>query len=150
MGMRPEDRTISEGLALLVEAFNLSDIYVFGSRAKEMRTATKEGFSLDPQADSDVDIAVEPAPGQRLSARDKVRLTIALEDLFHAVRVDLLVLSEAPPFLALDVIHGELIYCGDADAQAERELEILRRAGDLAHYEREKRKQLLSVRDQRD
>ena len=47
-----------------------------------------------------------------------------------------MVLPEASPFLALDVIKGELIYCNDPDLQAEDELYVLRRAGDLAYYEK--------------
>ena len=149
MNTKSESRNIREGLNRLAKAFNLAEIYVFGSRANEIYAAMKKGLSPNTQSVADVDIAVEPVPYQRLSARDKVRLTIALEDLFDAVRVDLIVLSETPPFLALDVIQGELIYCMDADAQAERELEILRRAGDLARYEREGRKRILVVNDDR-
>jgi predicted nucleotidyltransferase len=143
--MKSGNQTIGEQLTLLADKFSLAEIYVFGSRAKEIYAKVKGVFSEGQHSASDVDIAVEPASGQGLSVRSKVSLTLALEDLFHANRVDLVVLSEAPPFLALDVIQGELVYCRDEDAQAEHELEILRKAGDLAYYERENRKQLLSV-----
>jgi len=58
--------------------------------------------------------------------------------------VDLVVLSEADPFLALDVIRGELLWCVDPDVQAEDELYILRRAGGLAPYARERCRLILS------
>jgi len=72
-----------------------------------------------------------------------VRLTIDLEDLLGVCRVDLVILSEASPFLALDVISGEQLYSPDLDRAAEYELYILRRAGDLAYFERQRRKQIL-------
>lgn len=58
-------------------------------------------------------------------------------------RADLVVFSEVEAFLALDVIKGELIYCDDLDAQTEYELFIMRRAGDLAFYGCERRRQIL-------
>jgi hypothetical protein len=72
-----------------------------------------------------------------------VEITQALEDFFQVKRVDLVILSEAPPFLALDIIKGELIYCSDPHRQAEDELYVLRRAGDLAYYERKRRQQII-------
>lgn len=57
--------------------------------------------------------------------------------------MDLVILPEADPFLALDVIRGELLYCADRDAQAEQELQVLRRAADLAPYARERWEQIL-------
>jgi hypothetical protein len=59
-------------------------------------------------------------------------------------RVDLVILGEADPFLALDIIRGELLYCADKDVEAEEELHVLRRAGDLAPYARERWKQILT------
>ncbi|MGB9722995.1 MAG: nucleotidyltransferase domain-containing protein [Chloroflexia bacterium] len=63
-----------------------------------------------------------------------MQLAIELEDLLDVPQVDLIVLPEADPFLALEVIRGELLYCTDPDAQAEYELYVLRRASDLAPY----------------
>ena len=95
-------------------------------------------------SDSDVDIGVEPKPGRYLNAKERVRLAIELEDVLDVNRVDLVILSEADPFLALEIIRGELLYCADADAQAEYELYVLRRAGDLAFYARERWQQILT------
>ena len=74
-----------------------------------------------------------------------VRLATELEDLLGVVRVDLVMLTEAEPFLALDVVRGELLYCVDPDAQAEEELYVLRRPGDLAPHERERRRLILGL-----
>jgi predicted nucleotidyltransferase len=130
--------SLADELADIARRYNVDDIYVFGSRASEI-TARLRGRSA-PQAhpDSDVDIAIQPGRDRHFSARELVRLTGALEDLFDVNRVDLVLLPEASPFLAVEAIRGELLYCSDLDAQAEDELYILRRAGDLAPYERQR------------
>ena len=94
-------------------------------------------------AASDADIGVSLSSGAQLSIKEKVQLTIELGNLLGVPRVDLVVLPEVEAFLALDVIKGELIYCDDLDAQAEYELFIMRRVGDLAFYEFERRRQIL-------
>ena len=136
---------MEEELKQISDRYGISTIYVFGSRAKEIvsRLRGEEAFPSYPQ--SDVDIGIQLNRGRLLSAQDKIQLTIELEDLFSASRVDLLVLSEVKPFLALDIIRGELLYCRDLDEQARDELYILRRAGDLAHFERERMRQTLGV-----
>lgn len=122
----------------LARQFGIVEVYVFGSRAREIAATLHNGPLLSAHRGSDVDIGVQPEPGRRFSAREKVRLTIALEDFLEVPRVDLVVLPEADPFLAVEVIRGELLYCRDQDDQAENELTILRRAGDLAHYKNER------------
>jgi len=118
--------------------YKITALYVFGSRAEEIAGRVRGQAVSSQYPGSDVDIGVQPATGLRLSAQDRVRLSIELEDLLGVNRVDLVVLPEADPFLALDIIRGELLYCADADAQAEDELYVLRRAGDLAPLERER------------
>ena len=59
-------------------------------------------------------------------------------------RVDLVVLPEAGAFLALAVVSGELLYCDNSTEQAEYELYVLRRAGDLLPFERARRELILS------
>ncbi len=136
---------MEEELKQISERYGISAIYVFGSRAEEIasRLRREEAFPSYPQ--SDVDIGIQLNRGQLLSAQDKIQLTIELEDLFSASRVDLLVLSEVKPFLAFDIIRGELLYCRDLDDQARDELYILRRAGDVAYFERERMRQTLGV-----
>jgi hypothetical protein len=151
----PGHRTAA--LAEIAEDFELADIYVFGSReaefvqgagaasragAGEVREGTSE-HDRSPAVEADLDIGVRPILGRRLNARGRAELMMALEDLFDVPRVDLVIVPEAPPFLALAVISGELIYCRDSTDQAEYELYVLRRAGDLAPFERERRAHIL-------
>ena len=129
---------IGEMLENLANRFAVSELYVFGSRAQEI-AGKVQGLRSDPAfPESDVDIGVESSPGRLLSVADKVELAIALEDLLMVDRVDLIVISEADPFLAVDIVRGELLFCEDPDRQAENELYILARAGDLARYRRER------------
>jgi predicted nucleotidyltransferase len=121
-------------LAAELAAFAASDprilaLYLFGSRARG--SATEE---------SDVDVAVLFAPP--VSLRERMVLEQALvERLGRAV--DLVDLGRASPFLALDVLRGERVFCADLDRGDEFELYVLRRAGDLAPLERERRRRLL-------
>lgn len=127
----------------LARQYDLIAVYAFGSRAQEV-AAWLDGAPLVIPPSSDVDIGVLPAPGRHLTAKEKVTLALALEDLFGVGRVDLVVLPEAPPFLALDIVCGELLYTSDPDAEAEYQLYVLRRAGDLAPYERQRRRMILA------
>jgi predicted nucleotidyltransferase len=132
-----------EGLKTIAARYNLGALYAFGSRAREIANPTTGEAASSSLSGSDLDIGVEPATNAHLTARDRVRIAGDLEDLFGVGRVDLVVLPEADPFLALDVIRGELLYCTDRDAQAEQELQVLRRAADLAPYARERWEQIL-------
>jgi uncharacterized protein len=132
-----------ERLARLADSYGLSALYVFGSRALEIK-ARLEGRETEPtDPATDLDIGVQPERGRRLPARERVEIALALEGLFGVKRVDLVAVPEAGPFLALEIIRGELIYCRDPDQQAEDELYILRRAGDLAYFEKERRRMII-------
>jgi predicted nucleotidyltransferase len=137
----PDHRTTA--LAELAEDFELADIYVFGSREDDFVQGAGAGSDRRPEIETDLDIGVRPVRNGRLSARRRAELVVALEDLFDVPRVDLVIVPEAPPFLALAVISGELLYCRDTTDQAEYELYVLRRAGDLAPFERERRAHIL-------
>jgi len=126
--------SLQERLRELAHRHSIVALYAFGSRAVEVASRVRGQEALPQHPQSDVDIAVQPAPGHRLTAKARVRLTMALEDLLDVRRVDLVVLPEADPFLAVEIIRGELLVCRDPDAQAEDELYVLRRAGDLAPY----------------
>ena len=135
---------IGEMLEILAKRFAVTELYVFGSRAPEIARKV-QGLPADPAfPESDVDIGVEPSPGRLLSVADKVELAIALEDLLMVDRIDLIVISEADPFLAVEIVRGELLFCEDPDRQAENELYILARAGDLARYRRERIERIFS------
>ena len=90
------------------------------------------------QVAADLDIAVLPDAGVFLDAREKVEIALALEELFGVSRVDLVVLPEADPFLAVNAIRGDRIFCADEHRADEYDLYLLRRAGDLIPLERER------------
>ena len=118
--------------------YGLEEVYAFGSRAREVavRLRGEEASATFPK--SDIDIGVRTKPGVRLSASAKVHLTLELEDLLEVSCVDLVVLQEADPFLSVEIIRGELLYAEDLDKQARYELYLLRRAGDLFPFKKER------------
>lgn len=130
----------------IAKEFSLEIIYAFGSQAKAVAGFLQEvgdGLSVPPT--SDIDIGIKPSGEKALSVKEKVNLQIEFEDLLSANRVDLVVLSEADPFLAANIIRGELLYARDTHFADEYELYILRRAGDLAPLERERMALILGV-----
>ena len=132
----PIDR--SQALAKLCRKFHVDILYAFGSRADDLRKWIAD-LSCDLSAgSSDVDIGVKTEQGVKLSPHDKVRLTLALEDLLSVSRVDLVCLSSADPFLAANIVRGERLYVLDEVRADEYDLYILRRAGDLGPLERER------------
>lgn len=113
----------------LAAQFGLDAIYLFGSRAKEVAAFVRGERPPVPGHPSDVDVGVMPTAGHYLTVHDKVHLAIALEDLWD--------------FLAVDIVAGERMCARDAYAMDEYELYVLRRAGDLAPFERERRRHIL-------
>jgi len=130
-------------LAEICRRFEVEILYAFGSRAQEIWEWTLEQRETLTSGPSDVDIGVKPVPGRRLSVRDKVQLAIALEDFFGVSRVDLVSIPEVDPFLAANIMRGERLYAADTYRADEYELYILRRAGDMAHLERERQALIL-------
>ena len=122
----------------LSSKYRLTAIYAFGSRVKDISKAVYGGTTLPLSSHSDIDIAILPEAGERLTLRQKVRFTIEIEDLFAVTRCDLIILPEVDPFLAVQVIRGDRIYCHDPLRADEYELYILRRAGDLIPLEKER------------
>jgi len=122
----------------LSRAHGIAELYVFGSRAAEIAAAVRSGSASDvgSSSPSDVDVGVRPLPGRDFDLDAVVKMTGALERVLDVARVDIVVLPRANPFLALDVIRGELLYAADSHDQAEYELYVLRRAGDLAPFQR--------------
>jgi predicted nucleotidyltransferase len=104
-------------------------LYLFGSRGRREET---------DQSDVDVGILFrQPQP-----LKEVLRLEDELERRL-GLPVDLVDAGRASAFLALDVIRGERLYCADEDRCDEFELYVMRRAGDLAPFERERRRVLL-------
>lgn len=105
--------------------------YLFGSRA---RREEREG--------SDVDLAVYC--GKPLDVDALTELEGELERA-TGLSVQVIDLAQAPAFLALDAIRGERIFERDARRLDELDLYVLRRAGDLAPFEHERRRRLLGI-----
>jgi predicted nucleotidyltransferase len=129
-----------DDVASLCRRYRIDCLYVFGSRIREISQKVL-GFPSPPgtgAGGSDVDIGVLPEEGVRLDVREKVRLIAELEGLLEVGRVDLIVLPEASADLAFEVIQGECLFDADPDRSAEYELYVMRRAGDLAPYLRER------------
>jgi uncharacterized protein len=132
----------------LLPRYGCTALYVFGSRADEIAARLADAdaaLQTSSRPGSDVDVGVEPARGVRLTAEQRVLLTLELEDLFAVARVDLVVLPEASAPLAAEVVRGELLACSDPDAEAETQLYYLRRAGDLAPFYAEQYRELLGA-----
>lgn len=75
----------ASALSEICDQFGIDILYVFGSRARDAARFALENRPLPP-GDSDLDVGVLPA--RPLSARRKVALALALEDLFGVERVD--------------------------------------------------------------
>jgi hypothetical protein len=127
-----------EELAHLCLRFDIELLYAFGSLGKDARRF------LDGETDSiedgsrDLDLGVNTEKGRPLSVKEKVEITGEMEAFFRISRVDLVVIREADPFLAANMIRGERLYCRNDRLADEYDLYILRRAGDLIPLERER------------
>jgi predicted nucleotidyltransferase len=125
-------------LKQICQQFGVVALYTFGSQAKKIKD-WMEGRKDDiPLRTSDVDIGVRVISGANLSVTEKAKLALSLEDLFDSNRVDLVLLPQADPFLAAEIIRGERLFTRDEHEADEYELYVLRRAGDLAPLERER------------
>ena len=129
---------LRSALAGICQKYQLDVLYVFGSRARDVKSWLDGVGSALQAGPSDVDVGAKPHRGVSLAVYDKVRLALALEDLFGVSRVDLVILPDADPFLAANIIRGERIYADDEYLADEYDLYVLRRAGDLAPLERER------------
>jgi predicted nucleotidyltransferase len=133
--------SIKGQIGRIASQYGLQIIYAFGSRAKEALDLVEgriERFSSSP---SDLDIGIKPE--RALTVEEKVKIAILFEDLFDAVRVDLIVLPEAPVSLALEIVMGEILYVHDSTYEAEYQLYIMRQAADLLPYEQMKQRMIM-------
>jgi predicted nucleotidyltransferase len=118
--------------------YSIDTIYSFGNRATELKMFVTGAGDIDRSKAVDFDVAVKIPPQKSLSVRQKSQLTIDLEELFRLTKLDLVVINEADPFLAANIIRGERIFCRDEYLADQYELYVLRRAGDLIPLERER------------
>jgi len=99
--------------------------YLFGSLA--------DGTA---HASSDVDVGV--LFSVKVPLKELIRIEARLDDSIEQT-VDLVDVKRAGPFVALEIIRGDRFFCRDEIAADEFDLYVLRRAGDLEYFERERR-----------
>ena len=134
----------SKKLTEIFKPFHVRIAYAFGSRAQEVKEYLTATMRMETTSLSDIDIGIKASDDPLLSVHSKVRLALALEDLLGVQRVDLVSLDEADPFLAANIVRGERIFCEDPYLADEYELYVLRRAGDLAPFERHRIDEILA------
>jgi predicted nucleotidyltransferase len=122
----------------LCEQAGIAIAYAFGSRGRQVLAWARGELAALPASPSDVDIGVKALPGVAWSLDDKVAIAYAFADWLGLAWVDLVVLEEADPFLAANIIRGERLYADDEYLADEYDLYVLRRAGDLIPLERER------------
>lgn len=132
---------MKEKIISLAKKYKLKIVYAFGSRAKDVLNIMEGRLGSLPCTSSDLDIGVKPE--RPLTVDEKVEIALFFEDLFNLNRVDVVVLPEAPVFLALEIVSGEILYKQDDTYEAEYQLYIMRMAADLLPYEREKQKMIM-------
>lgn len=128
-------------LEQICQQFDINSLYAFGSRAREAFAWVQDCTPLSTANDSDLDIGIHTT--EPLPIKQKVELTLALEDFFGVERIDLVSLPEADPFLAANIIRGERLCAVDAYMADGYDLYILRRAGDLIPLERERQRLIM-------
>ena len=134
-------KKIKEEIKNIASRYGLQIIYAFGSRAKEALDLVEDRIEHFSSTPSDLDIGVKSE--RPLTVEEKVEITILFEDLFDVPRVDLIVLSEAPVSLSLEIVTGEILYVQDTTFEAEYQLYIMRRAADLLPYEQMKQRMIM-------
>lgn len=134
-------KKIKEQIKDIALQYGLQIIYAFGSRAKEALDMVEGRIEQVSSEPSDLDIGVKPE--KLLTVEEKVKIAILFEDLFEVSRVDLIVLPEAPVFLALEIVTGEVLYRQDSTYEAEYQLYIMRMAADLLPYEQVKQRMIM-------
>jgi hypothetical protein len=102
-------------------------VYLFGSLARGRA-----------HRESDVDVGLLFAWGGRPSKRERFEAALLLAGRLEAAvgrRVDLVVLNDAPPLLAREVVQrGERILCADPEADHAFVRDVQLRAADLAPF----------------
>jgi len=132
---------VKEQLEELADRYGIQIIYAFGSRAREaleMVEGKRESLSPGP---SDLDIGIKPE--RKLTVEEKVKIALALEDIFDVHRIDLVVIPEVRVSLAFRIVTGELLYARDLVYEAEYQLYIMRKKAELIPYERMRQKMIL-------
>jgi predicted nucleotidyltransferase len=131
MGIPSRLEPIAEAVRRLAAAApRIVAVYLFGSQA-------------DSTANHDSDIDLGVLFGGPTGIADRVRLEAQFSEALGA-DVDLIDVGTCDAFLALSVIRGERLYCTDPVRCDEFDLYVMRRAGDLEFFERQRRSMLLT------
>jgi predicted nucleotidyltransferase len=129
--MNLDIKTLRRALAEILEReSHVLAAYHFGSTAAG--TAT-------PSSDIDVGVLFST----KVPLEELVRIEGLLDEPIP-YPVDVVDVRRAGPFVALDVIRGDRFFCRDEVAADEFDLFVLRRAGDLEYYERQRREAFLA------
>ena len=96
------------------------------------------GSSADGAAHASSDVDVGVLFRTRVPLEELIRIEIRLDESIPQT-VDLVDVKRAGPFVALEIIRGNRFFCRDETAADEFDLYVLRRAGDLEYFERERR-----------
>ena len=112
-------------------------LYAYGNRAAQALRWLHRG-DVFAAGSSDLDLAVSGCIDRRYSLAEKVALASAFSDLFEFEMIDLADMAEVDPFVAANIVRGERLYCSDRMYAEELDLYVLRRAGDLAPFERDR------------
>jgi len=134
-------KDFKDEIAGLARKYQLQIIYAFGSRAKEAFGRVAGQTRRSSRSKSDLDIGIKPEGP--LTVKEKVEIALFFEDRFDVPKVDVVVIPEAPALLAYEIVTGELLYAKNENFEAEYQLYIMRRAGDLLPYERLKKEMIL-------
>jgi predicted nucleotidyltransferase len=105
-------------------------LYLFGSRAKG-----------EAHERSDVDLGALFA--EKVTPEEVFRLEVRFGERLGRP-VDLVDAGSCEPYLALAIIRGERIFCSDSTRCDVFDLYVMRRAADLAPFERERRRMMLA------
>lgn len=129
--MKPE---MISSITAHLKGYSVVVAYVFGSYARGSASAL-----------SDLDIAVFLAPDLSKSERFDARLRLSGElSAITGREVDVIVMNDAPLSLSYEIIKGGMtVLCGDKDAKAEIELDILSRYLDRRYYDKRRAQHLL-------
>jgi hypothetical protein len=90
--MTPMTTKLKRELTRIAMRYRLSAIFAFGSRSADAAAIINRTRCSGEYSSSDIDVGVLPLQGVKMGPREKVRLTIDLEDLLRVKKVD------CPPF----------------------------------------------------
>lgn len=130
------EKSYKQEIRKIADRYRLQMVYAFGSREAEIVEVLEGRKKQLAATGSDLDIGIKAkAP---LSVEDKVEMAIFFEDLFDLPRVDVVVLEDAPVFLAFEIVTGALLFSRDDYFEANYQLYIMAQAADLQPYQKMK------------